>query len=101
MAFVKVAKLSELEASPLLEVMVDGNPYAICLAQGKVFAINGTCPHQGGPLGQGVLTGTKVMCPWHAWEFDCRTGENEYEPDDSVQTYPVQVVGGDILIDVA
>ena len=101
MAFVKAATISEFKGSPLLEVMVDGNPYALCKVNGDVFAINGTCPHQGGPLGQGFLSGTKVMCPWHAWEFDCRTGENDAEPDDKVQTYPVQISGEDVLIDVA
>jgi nitrite reductase/ring-hydroxylating ferredoxin subunit len=101
MAFVKVAKISELKDNPLLEVMVDGNPYAICQVKDQVFAINGTCPHQGGPLGQGLLTGPKIMCPWHAWEFDCRTGQNSEEQDDNVETYPVQIVGDDILIDIA
>jgi nitrite reductase/ring-hydroxylating ferredoxin subunit len=39
-----------------------------------------------------------VTCPWHAYEFDCRTGKNEW--DDSVETYPVKVDGTDILIDI-
>lgn len=101
MAFVKVATKSELESSPLLEVMVNGEPYALCMAGGEVYAMGGTCPHQGGPLGQGMLTGTKVMCPWHAWEFDCTTGTNDVDPAESVPTYPVKVEGQDILIDVA
>ena len=101
MAFTKVATLAELEASPLLEVMVDGNPYALCNIKGEIYALNGTCPHQGGPLGQGFLSGSTVTCPWHAWEFDCRTGANDLEPDDKVETYPVRVSGEDILIDIA
>ena len=101
MAFVKVAKLSELDASPLIEVIVDGNPYAVCKAQGEIYALNGTCPHQGGPLGQGMLNGTGIMCPWHSWEFDCRTGINDYDPEEKVETYPVKVEGDDVLIDLA
>ncbi len=101
MAFVKVANLSELEENPLLEVMVDGNPYAVCKVDGEIHALNGICPHQGGPLGQGILTGTSIMCPWHAWEFDCRTGLNDVEPDERAETYPVKVEGQDVLIDIA
>ncbi|WP_180539873.1 Rieske (2Fe-2S) protein [Nevskia soli] len=101
MAFVKVATLAQLQSEPLLEVMVDDKPYALCLVDGQVHALDGTCPHQGGPLGQGMLNGSKIMCPWHAWEFDCATGLNEYEPDDKVAVFPVKVEGQEVLIDVA
>jgi nitrite reductase (NADH) small subunit len=98
MAFVKVATLADLESNPLIEVLVSGNPYALCKFDGAIHALNGLCPHQGGPLGQGELNGPMVTCPWHAFEFDCRTGKNDW--DDSVETYPVKVEGDDILIDL-
>jgi nitrite reductase/ring-hydroxylating ferredoxin subunit len=41
-----------------------------------------------------------VVCPWHAWEFDCRTGENPFAPGQCVPTYPVKVEGEDILLQV-
>jgi nitrite reductase/ring-hydroxylating ferredoxin subunit len=101
MALIKVAKTSDLGESDLIEVVVDGNPYAICKVAGKIYALNGVCPHQGGPLGQGILTGTSIMCPWHAWNFDCKTGVNDVEPDEKVETYRVEVQGTDVLIDIA
>ncbi len=101
MAFVKVAQVSDLDASPLIEVLIDGNPYAVCRLNGEVHALDGVCPHQGGPLGQGMLTNTGIMCPWHAYEFDCRTGANDIEPDEKVRVYPVKIEGRDILVDVA
>ena len=101
MAFVKVATTSELAPDSLMEVMVDGNCYALCHAEGEVYAISGVCLHRGGPLGQGALHGTQVVCPWHAWEWDCRSGANDYNPEQKVATYPVKIEGGDILIDIA
>ncbi len=100
MAFRKVASLSEFDSSPLLEVMVGENPYALCKVDGQVYAMDGVCPHQGGPLGQGILNGTGVMCPWHAWEFDCRTGANDSDPNETVATFPVKIEGQDVLIDL-
>lgn len=100
MAFVKVGNVSELAPNSAMEVTVEGNPYAICNADGKVYAMWGVCPHQGGPLGEGVVNDGRVMCPWHAWEFDCRSGENDFDPVVKVATFPAKVEGGDILIDI-
>ncbi len=47
---------------------------AIFLVDGKVFAIDEHCPHAGGPLGAGHLTGDVVMCPWHGWRFRVTDG---------------------------
>ena len=67
---------------------------------GLLSQLTGTCPHHGGPLGQGAVNGSSLTCPWHAWEFDCRTGEHDYNPAVRVATYPVQVIGDEILIDI-
>ena len=72
-----------------MEALVGEDTYAICNAGGEVYALDGICPHAGGPLGQGALHGTTLVCPWHAWEFDCRSGE-----------VPVKIEGGAIFIDV-
>ena len=99
MAFQKVATLAEVPPGSVTEVMVDGNPVAVCNAGGRVHALGGTCPHQGGPLGQGALNGELVTCPWHAWDFHCATGENNFDPTVRVETYPVKIEGDDILVD--
>jgi nitrite reductase/ring-hydroxylating ferredoxin subunit len=41
-----------------------------------------------------------LVCPWHAWEFDCRTGAPDVDPDYQIPKFPVKVEGDDILIDV-
>ena len=74
MAFVKVGSLTKLPRGSMMEVAAGGRYYAICNTEDGVHALDGVCPHHGGPLGQGALNGFAVTCPWHAWEFDCRTG---------------------------
>jgi nitrite reductase (NADH) small subunit len=83
-----------------MQADVEENSYAICNAGGELHALDGFCPHAGGPLGHGALHGFTLVCPWHAWEFDCRTGANEFDPDVIVPKFPVKIDGGDILIDV-
>lgn len=98
MAFVKVASLSALPPGSVMEVHVGDGTYAVCNAGGEIHALDGICPHAGGPLGQGALHGTTLVCPWHAWEFDCRI-----QVDDGLQPakFPVEIDGDDILIDVS
>jgi nitrite reductase/ring-hydroxylating ferredoxin subunit len=45
------------------------------------------------------MNGENVVCPWHAWEFSCKTGENDFDPDTRVRTICVRVEGDDILVD--
>ncbi|MGH9448614.1 MAG: Rieske (2Fe-2S) protein, partial [Terriglobia bacterium] len=59
-----------------------------------------TCLHQGGPLGEGDLSGKVVTCPWHGWEYDVSTGEKCGDSSMQVATYPVQVEGNDIKVEV-
>ena len=79
-----------------------GKTVAVANVNGKLFAINGVCVHEGGPLGEGALQGTAVICPWHAWEYDVTTGKIVGSPSDAagVACYPVEVRGDDIFVDV-
>lgn len=100
MPLVKVASLSQLPADSVTEVTVGNESYALCNVGGRVTAIGGTCLHRGGPLGQGGLHGNRVVCPWHAWEWDCQTGANDFDPGKKVPTYAVEVEGENILLEV-
>jgi nitrite reductase/ring-hydroxylating ferredoxin subunit len=100
MAYRKVGRLPEIPPGGVIEMMVGGRPLAVCMAGGTVYAIDGTCPHLGGPLGQGALHGAIVVCPWHGWEFDCTTGRAAYGDGVEVAKYNVRVEGGDVLVDV-
>jgi nitrite reductase/ring-hydroxylating ferredoxin subunit len=100
MAFVRVGALSRLTAGSVTEAPIGEERYAICNVDGRIHALAGPCPHRGGPLGQGAVNGGNLTCPWHAWEFACSTGANDYNPEVKVSTFPVQSSGDDILIDI-
>jgi nitrite reductase/ring-hydroxylating ferredoxin subunit len=100
MAFVKVGSLAALPPGSVMEAEVGEGTYAICNMDGELNALDGICPHAGGPMGQGNLDGNRLICPWHAWEYDCRTGVNDYDENVKLAKFPVKVEGDDILIDV-
>ena len=100
MALVKIGLVSQLPPGSVMEAEVDGNTYAVCNVDGSLHALDGICLHAGGPLGQGALHGVMLVCPWHGWEYDCRTGVNDFDQDVKVATFPVKVDGADILIDL-
>jgi len=100
MPLVKVASLSQLPAGSVTEVAIGSDTYALCNVGGRVTALSGTCLHRGGPLGQGAIDGNNVVCPWHAWAWDCETGANDFDPAQKVATFAVEVRGDEILLDV-
>jgi nitrite reductase (NADH) small subunit len=100
MAFVKVGTIAQVPPGSVMEARVGQEAYAICNVDGELHALEGFCPHAGGPLGHGALHGFTLVCPWHAWEFDCRTGANDFDPDIVVPSFPVKVEDGEILIDL-
>jgi nitrite reductase (NADH) small subunit len=99
MSFVRVASLSKLPPGSVTEVLVGGTPYALCNYNGELHALWGTCPHAHGPIGQGLMNGPWIACPWHEWAYDCRTGANDYDPAIKLDRFAVQLEGDDILID--
>jgi nitrite reductase/ring-hydroxylating ferredoxin subunit len=100
MPYVRVAALEELPEGTSLYTEIDGTAVVVCRHEGRLYALDGLCPHRNGPLGQGAFSGGRIVCPWHAWEFDCRTGEYDYDPAIRLGRYPVTVVGEEILVDL-
>ena len=98
--FVKVAILSELAPGTCKPVEAGGKVVALFNVDGNIYALDNTCLHRGGPLGEGSLNGDVVTCPWHGWEYNVRTGEKLNVPAVKVATYPVQVEGNDIKVAV-
>jgi nitrite reductase (NADH) small subunit len=75
---------------------------AIALAHfdGAFYATQHDCLHLQGPLGEGRLDGHVLTCPWHGWQYDVRTGENEFDRAIRLQTYEVRVEDGEISVGV-
>ena len=75
-------------------IAVPVNKKTICLARTKkgFFALDDACPHQGGPLSEGECTpGGAIVCPWHKYHFDLKTGRFVGGQGDYTETYPVEV----------
>ena len=96
--FVKVAKTSEIPAGQGKCVEVEGRRLAIFNVDGSYYAIDDVCQHQGGPLGEGELSGKIVTCPWHGWEYDVTNGINTFDTDLKQEQFEVKVDGNDILV---
>ena len=75
---------------------------AICVANidGRLAALDNLCPHRQGPLGEGSVEDGTVVCPWHSWAFDARTGEAVHNPGVSVSVFPLRIDGEDVLIEL-
>ena len=98
--FVKVANLSDLGPGSSMTIEANGKAVALFNVDGAVYALDNTCLHRGGPLGEGFLEGDVVTCPWHMWEYNVRTGEKVGDASLKVASYPVEVEGNDIKVAV-
>ena len=96
--FVKVCKTGDLAAGSGKTVNVNGKAVALFNVEGSFYAIDDTCVHRGGPLGEGELDGKIVACPWHGWRYDVTTGVNQLNPAVTVAKYDVKVEGDDVLV---
>jgi nitrite reductase (NADH) small subunit len=100
MGFVRAVKKSELPAGTIREIQIEGRAVALANVGGAIYAINNTCLHRGGPLGQGQLDGKVVTCPWHGWQYDVTSGKVVQNPAAGVDCYPTEVRGEDVFVDV-
>src|SRR5207302_8394110 len=94
----RVASASDVPAGTGAVVNAGGRLLALFNVDGTFYALDNTCLHRGGPVGEGDLDGTIVTCPWHGWEYDVRTGANTINPAARLKTYEVRVEGDDILV---
>jgi 3-phenylpropionate/trans-cinnamate dioxygenase ferredoxin subunit len=103
-----VGMVEEIPPGERKIVELAGRSIGVFNVGGEFYALRNTCPHQGGPLCQGQLTGFVMArvpgeytytrrgeilrCPWHGWEFDVKTGQSWFDPQQTrVRAYPVTV----------
>lgn len=98
--WIKVAKKSEVPDDTGKSVEVKGLEIALFKVEGKIHAIHSVCPHQGGPLAEGGITGDAVMCPWHGWEFSVKTGGCSFNDAIRVPVFKVKEEGDDVFVEV-
>ncbi|HSR31165.1 MAG TPA: non-heme iron oxygenase ferredoxin subunit [Anaerolineae bacterium] len=101
MAFVKVAKLSEIAPGQVKPFEVGDEDVALCNVDGEIYAIANVCTHDNGPLGAGSLLGDEIECPRHGARFNVRTGQVKVLPAIvPIPTFEVRIDGDDVYVDV-
>ena len=99
--FTKVADVDDVPVGEVRVFVVGGFGVAVANVGGTFYAIDDVCSHDGGPLGEGRLFGDQVECPRHGARFDVKTGRPRTLPAViPVRSYPVEVEGDEVMVDV-
>ncbi|NOT21476.1 MAG: Rieske 2Fe-2S domain-containing protein [Nitrospiraceae bacterium] len=96
--FLRVTDAVGLKPGSGMVVEVSGKTLAIFNIDGTFHAIDNTCIHRGGPLGEGDVEGAIVTCPWHGWQYDVTTGTCVANPAAKVARYEVKIEGADVKV---
>lgn len=79
----------------------DGREFAVFQAAGRIYVTDNRCPHNGGPLADGWIRDECVLvCPWHRFRFDLRSGQCATLPRYQLRLYPVIEQNGTLVADV-
>ncbi len=101
MPLLKIATRSQLPPAGEAKEFTVGNR-VICVANigGVYSAVDNVCSHRGGPLGQGVIMDSKLICPWHGWQYDVTTGIPVQNPNLKIDVYPLKIQGEDVFVEI-
>ena len=102
--FQKVANKDDLKEGDMLKVEANGKQIVLSMVEGKVYAIDEICTHEGGPLDEGELNGYDLKCPWHYAVFDVRNGKvsdaTVWATNLNSYTVKIDETNGDILVNL-
>ena len=98
--FQTVARVDDIAPGTVTAIRVGDEEIALANVDGELYATQGHCLHLQGPLGEGRIDGYVLTCPWHGWQYDVRTGENEFDLAIQLQTYDVRVEDGEVKVAV-
>jgi nitrite reductase (NADH) small subunit len=98
--FLPVARVDDVPPGTIRSVRAGEEEIALAHCDGSFYAVQGRCLHLQGPLGEGRLEGCVLSCPWHGWQYDVRTGKNEFDLAIQLRTYEVQVEDGELRVGV-
>jgi nitrite reductase (NADH) small subunit len=96
--FVPIARVEDVPPGTVRTVRLGEEELALAHCNGGFYATQAVCIHLQGPLGEGRLEDCVLTCPWHGWQYDVRTGENEFDRAIKLRTYEVQVADGEIRV---
>ena len=93
-----VARVEDVEPGSVTTVHAGEETLALARVGDEFYAVHGRCCHMQGPLGEGELEENVLSCPWHGWQYDVRTGENEFDRAIRLETFDVVVEDGDVKV---
>jgi nitrite reductase/ring-hydroxylating ferredoxin subunit len=102
--FREVCQESDLVPGRFRRIEIDGRAIVVYRLGDGWYATDNACPHRGGPLAEGDLIGNEIVCPWHLWSFDVRTGLNPGSPEGReirVCTHDVKVEDGVVFVSLS
>ena len=98
---VRICSRAELpDSGHAKEFIANGHSVCVANVDGAVAAMGNVCPHRGGPLAEGMIEDGKLVCPWHAWEFDPLSGECLTVSGTHVDVYRIQEQDGDVFVEI-
>ena len=95
-----VARVDEVPPGRGKTVRAGDRELALFNDGGEFFAVDDTCPHQGASLGEGMLHEGRVICPWHSWIFELRTGACRGVPQLAVTSYATRRSGEAVEVEI-
>lgn len=98
--WVEIANVSDCPPGCSLEYVAEDRIVALYNVAGEFHALDGVCPHQGGPLGKGCLTGAIVTCPWHGWQFNVATGQHQLSARLQQPRFNTRVEQGKVFVEL-
>ena len=97
--FVRICSASEVPVEgEVAEFMVQGRALCVAHVNGAIAVLDGVCPHEGGPLGEGIIEDGRVVCPWHGYGIDPRTGVADQDPDVKAEVFEAKIEQGELLV---
>jgi nitrite reductase/ring-hydroxylating ferredoxin subunit len=96
----RAAAVADCPPGKSLEVVIDDRVIALFNIDDQFYAVDGVCPHQGGPLAEGAVANCIATCPWHGWQFDIRTGQNLLNPNIIQPHFETNVESADVYVNV-
>jgi nitrite reductase (NADH) small subunit len=100
MTWHRIASVVDCPPGNSLEAVAGERVVALFNVSGEFFALDGVCPHQGGPLSEGELSGCVVTCPWHGWQFDVRTGQHQFSRSVVQPRFETKIEDGSVWADI-
>jgi nitrite reductase/ring-hydroxylating ferredoxin subunit len=99
-SMIPAAKVSEIPNFGKKVIQVSGREVLFINVKGSIFAVENECPHQASPMSAAVVKDGYIACPRHGYRFNLSDGSCSDHPEYVLKTYPVEVNGDDILIDL-